>query len=278
MMKQKLYIGLFFALFALFSTSGRAQDLLASEAPIDVKLKAIDSLALQKQIEAEYAEFPAYDLYPEWVHNTVKGVKHVQIPDSFDIDMRGFCMPTTHTRITSKFGPRRRRMHYGLDVKVYTGDTIRAAFGGRVRMARYQRRGYGHYIVIRHDNGLETIYGHLSKRLVKQDTFVKAGDVIGLGGNTGRSTGSHLHFECRFLGVAINPEKLFDFPHQDIVADTYHFKKKKSLAAVRYHKVRRGDSLGKIASRYGVSISKLCRMNGIKRSAILRIGQIIRCS
>lgn len=277
-MKKTIYKSFLLALFTLVSSTAYSQDLLASEAPIDIKLKAIDSLALQKQIEAEYAEFPAYDLYPEWVNNSVKNCKHVAIPDSFNIDMRGFCMPTTHTRITSKFGPRHRRMHYGLDVKVYTGDTIRAAFGGRVRMARYQRRGYGHYIVIRHDNGLETIYGHLSRRIAKQDEYVKAGDVIGLGGNTGRSTGSHLHFECRFLGVAINPEKLFDFPHQDIVADTYHFKKKKSLAAVRYHKVRRGDSLGKIASKYGVSISKICRLNGIRQTSILRIGQIIRCS
>lgn len=277
-MKKTIYKSFLLALFTLVSSTAYSQDLLANEAPIDIKLKAIDSLALQKQIEDEYAEFPAYDLYPEWVNSSVKHCKHVAIPDSFNIDMRGFCMPTTHTRITSRFGPRHRRMHYGLDVKVYTGDTIRAAFGGRVRMARYQRRGYGHYIVIRHDNGLETIYGHLSRRIAKQDEYVKAGDVIGLGGNTGRSTGSHLHFECRFLGVAINPEKLFDFPHQDVVADTYSFKKKKSLAAVRYHKVRRGDSLGKIASRYGVSISKICRLNGIRRTSTLRIGQIIRCS
>ena len=111
-------------------------------------------------------------------------------------------------------------MHNGLDIKVYIGDTIRAAFSGRVRIVRYERSGYGKYVVIRHDNGLETIYGHLSKQLVKEDQFVKAGEVIGLGGNTGRSTGSHLHFETRLLGQVINPEFLFDFPKQDIVADS----------------------------------------------------------
>ena len=111
-------------------------------------------------------------------------------------------------------------MHEGLDVKVYIGDTIRAAFDGKIRMVKYDRRGYGKYVVIRHDNGLETIYGHLSKQIVAEEQYVRAGDPIGLGGNTGRSTGSHLHFETRFLGEVINPEFIFDFPNQDIVADT----------------------------------------------------------
>lgn len=215
-------------------------------------------------------------------------------------------MPTTHTKITSKCGPRWRRMHNGLDIKVYIGDTIRAAFDGKVRMVKYERRGYGKYVVIRHDNGLETIYGHLSKQLVKEDEYVKAGDVIGLGGNTGRSTGSHLHFETRFLGEVINPEFMFDFPKQDIVADSYLFirnanrypyQRTRALAnlksgkkientesspsesgAIRYHKIRKGDTLGRISRIYHVSIDRLCKMNGIKRTTTLRIGQVLRCS
>ena len=135
--------------------------------------------------------------------------------------MTGFRMPTEHTKITSKFGPRRRRMHNGLDIKVYIGDTIRAAFSGKVRMVKYERRGYGKYVVIRHENGLETVYGHLSKQIVDENQYVEAGEPIGLGGNTGRSTGSHLHFETRFLGQAINPALLFDFEKQDIVADSF---------------------------------------------------------
>ena len=204
--------------------------------------------------------------------------------------MTGFCMPTSNTKITSKFGPRRRRMHNGLDVKVYIGDTIRAAFDGKVRMVKYERRGYGKYVVIRHDNGLETVYGHLSKQLVKEDQYVEAGEVIGLGGNTGRSTGSHLHFETRFLGQAINPALLFDFEKQDVVADSYLFQKGKnryrsgrtsaiaSNGDVQYYKVRRGDSLSRIAKRTGTSIDALCKLNKISRRTTLRIGQVLRCS
>ncbi len=279
------------AVIALMSQSVSAQDLLARQAPIDKKLKAIDSVALIRQIHKEMAAYPAYSLYPDWNNDRVHAFgKTVVIPDSFRIDMTGFCMPTSNTKITSKFGPRRRRMHNGLDVKVYIGDTIRAAFDGKVRMVKYERRGYGKYVVIRHDNGLETVYGHLSKQLVKEDQYVEAGEVIGLGGNTGRSTGSHLHFETRFLGQAINPALLFDFEKQDVVADSYLFQKGKnryrsgrtsaiaSNGDVQYYKVRRGDSLSRIAKRTGTSIDALCKLNKISRRTTLRIGQVLRCS
>ena len=206
------------AAFALVSLNVSGQDLLARQAPIDRKLKAVDSVALIRQIKAEKAAYPAYTLYPNWSNERVHAYGNtVTIPDTFRIDMTGFHMPTEHTKITSKFGPRRRRMHNGLDIKVYIGDTIRAAFSGKVRMVKYERRGYGKYVVIRHENGLETVYGHLSKQIVNEDQYVEAGEPIGLGGNTGRSTGSHLHFETRFLGQAINPALLFDFEKQDIV-------------------------------------------------------------
>lgn len=157
------------AALAFVSVNVSGQDLLARQAPIDRKLKAVDSLALIRQIKAEQAVYPAYSLYPNWNNQRVHAYGNtVQIPDSFRIDLTGFCMPTTHTKITSKCGPRWRRMHNGLDIKVYIGDTIRAAFDGKVRMVKYERRGYGKYVVIRHDNGLETIYGHLSKQIVKK--------------------------------------------------------------------------------------------------------------
>ena len=194
------------SLFVCAETS--AQDLLARQAPIDVKLKAVDSLALTKYIRAEQSLFPADDIYPNWTNASVNSYGNVALPDSCVFDLTDFAMPTTNTRITDVFGyrPRRRRLHNGLDVKVYIGDTIRSAFSGKVRIVKDQgrRRGYGKYIVIRHDNGLETVYGHLSKQLVKEEQLVKAGEPIGLGGNTGRSTGSHLHFETRFLGVALD--------------------------------------------------------------------------
>lgn len=110
------------------------------------------------------------------------------------------------------------RAHQGLDIKVYIGDTIRAAWSGKVRVVKYDARGYGKYVVIRHPNGLETYYGHMSKQLVSANEYVKAGQPIGLGGNTGRSTGSHLHFETRLCGHALNPALFFDFPNQDITA------------------------------------------------------------
>lgn len=279
-------------IFSLASIHVSGQDLLARQAPIDRKLKAIDSVALIRQINAEMAAYPAYSLYPTWENTRVHAFgKDVVIPDTFRIDMTGFAMPTTNTKITSKFGPRRRRMHNGIDVKVYIGDTIRAAFGGKVRMVKYERRGYGKYVVIRHDNGLETIYGHLSKQMVKEDQYVEAGEVIGLGGNTGRSTGSHLHFETRFLGQAINPALLFDFEKQDIVTDAYLFKKgnnryRRSNTAtsyasngdIQYYKVRKGDSLSRIAQKTGTSIDALCKLNKISRRTTLRIGQVLRCS
>ena len=181
-------------------------------------------------------------------------------------------------------------MHKGLDIKVNIGDTIVAAFDGKVRIVKYERGGYGKYVVVRHDNGLETVYGHLSKQLVEENQLVKAGEVIGLGGNTGRSTGSHLHFETRFLGIAINPALMFDFPKQDIVADTYTFKKTggQTVAgshdsdiadgAIRYYKVKSGDSLSRISKLTGVSISSLCKLNRITTKAKIRPGQVLRCS
>ena len=278
------------AVAAMVSLSSFSQDLIARQAPIDKKLKTVDSLALQKQIRAEQSEYPALSLYPNWNNQYVHAYGNAIIPDTYTIDLTGFHMPTPSTKITSPFGPRWRRMHNGLDLKVNIGDTIVAAFDGKVRIVKYERRGYGKYVVIRHDNGLETVYGHLSKQLVEENQLVKAGEVIGLGGNTGRSTGSHLHFETRFLGIAINPIYKFDFPKQDIVADTYTFRRTQGSkragshdtqvadGTIRYHKVKSGDTLSRIAKLRGVSVSTLCKLNRIKPTTTLRIGQVLRCS
>lgn len=285
---------LFVAVLALIGVSNLfGQDMLASQAPVDRAMRAIDSVALQHQIIREQMEYPGFGLYPDWNTEKVHVYGEIAVPDTFLIDLRGFSMPTPSTKITSRFGMRRRRPHKGLDVKVYTGDTIYAAFDGKIRIVADQGRrvGYGKYVVIRHDNGLETIYAHLSKQLVKVDEYVKSGQPIGLGGNTGRSSGSHLHFETRLLGQEINPELLFDFPNQDVTGDFYTYysprsKRKAALAvrggktaasneAVRYHKVRSGDNLSKIAKRYGVSVNQLCRMNNIKRTSKLQVGQLL---
>lgn len=171
----------------------------------------------------EEEEEPEFDIYTEgWDSQRVNCYGNVTIPGNVTIDVSRFSMPHPGY-ITSPYGYRRRfrRMHKGVDLKINMGDTIRAAFDGRVRIKNYERRGYGNYLVVRHTNDLETVYGHLSGFLVEPDQYVKAGDPIGLGGNTGRSTGPHLHFETRYMGYAINPCAIFDFANQTTHTDTY---------------------------------------------------------
>ena len=208
---------------SLTAVPSMGQDLLARQAPIDRKMKAVDSVALSRLIQIEQMASPAADLYQDWDNYTAHSES--TLPDTFRIDLRGFAMPTDSRVLTSNFGARWGRQHKGLDIKVYIGDTIRAAFNGKIRVVRYEPGGYGNFVVIRHPNGLETIYGHLSRHLVKPDQEVRAGDPIGLGGNTGRSTGSHLHFETRLCGVALNPALMFDFRNQDVTGDYYNFRR-----------------------------------------------------
>ncbi|MCW5897687.1 MAG: peptidoglycan DD-metalloendopeptidase family protein [Flavobacteriales bacterium] len=186
--------------------------------------------------------------------------------------------------ITSPFGPRRGRMHYGVDLKLNTGDPVHCAFDGMVRISKYNR-SFGHVVVVRHQNGLETLYAHLSKRLVKPGDEVHAGDLLGLGGNTGRSYGSHLHFEVRFLDEPIDPATIFDLENGTIKArtlDIHHgtfaaiAAAKAAMAARKYHTVRSGDTLSGIARRYGTSVNQLCQLNGLRRDSIIRVGQRLR--
>lgn len=282
-MKFSLFRYLFIMLLMSVPVVISAQDLLTEQAPLDRQLARIDSVVLNRLIRADLYEYPADDLYPEWSNEYAHKYTNVVMPDSLLIDLTGFCMPTENTKVNDIFGyrPRRKRMHYGLDIKVERGDTIRSAFDGKVRYVSYQRRGYGYYVVIRHPNGLETLYAHLTKRLVEENEVVKAGDPIGLGGNTGRSTGPHLHFETRLLGKALNPAWFFDFPNQDVTGDTYLYTKPKKKVydpsdPDTYYKVRSGDSLSRIAARKGVSVKQLCKLNGITTQTTLRVGQILR--
>ncbi len=302
----------FLALASFSSIPAEGQDLLARQAPIDRQMKAVDSVALHRLIEFESFDSPSADLYDDW-DNMHAHSRVTQLPDTFRISLRNFCMPTTSRVLTSNFGSRWGRQHKGLDIKVYIGDTIRAAFSGKVRVVRYEGRGYGKYVVIRHDNGLETYYAHMSKQLVVEDQEVRAGDPIGLGGNTGRSTGSHLHFETRLCGIALNPALMFDFRNQDVVDDYYVFRKtsyqKESLAATRlrgvgstnygfsdaddvelataapaasyaqetrFHKVKRGETLYSIARHRGTTIEAIMKLNHLKKNAKLRPGQILK--
>lgn len=237
-MLKKMKKSLLLALVLTAVMPVAAQDLIANQAPIDRKLRAVDSIQLNQLLESEVtATSPAAQLYEDWSNEYVH--RQTTLPDSFLIDLRDFAMPSTSRVITSNFGPRWHRQHKGLDIKLNTGDTVVAAFSGKVRIVRNEgdRKGYGKYVVIRHPNGLETIYGHLSKQLVVENQEVRAGEVIGLGGSTGRSTGSHLHFETRLCGTALNPALMFDFYNQDVVGDYYMFRKatynQESLVATR---------------------------------------------
>jgi hypothetical protein len=197
-------------------------------------------------------------------------------------------------RVTSKFGPRKGRFHYGTDIDLVTGDTVLAAFDGFVRYAA-DCSGYGKVVVIRHFNGLETLYAHLSKIETQVGSLVFAGNVIGLGGNTGRSYGDHLHFEIRFKGVALNPADLVDFEKFCLKSDTLILYQKNfssvsttpasigdngtttvQTGVPQYHTVRSGDTLSSLAVKYHTTVDALCRLNNMKRTDIIRIGQKLR--
>ncbi len=261
--------------FACATVSGMAQDAIPARViPVTPMERVFMPAHLSPGLAVDL-DNPASYLYPEWSNAYVHKYDDVELPDSVIISMKGYVMPTDSTRITDKFGyrPRRGRAHMGIDIKVRTGDTIRAAFDGKVRISRYERRGYGHYLVIRHPNGLETVYGHLSKKLVGENDIVHAGDPIGLGGNTGRSTGSHLHFETRILGNAINPAFMFDFPKQTAVTDYYVYSRNTREV---YYKVKSGDTLSRIAIKNETSVANICKLNGISRNAIIKVGQTLR--
>lgn len=288
------------------------QDLIASQANIGKQIKVENTEQFLEGLLNEEDIEPEIDIYTEgWNSKRVNPYGDAVVPDTKDIDVSVFAMPHPGY-VTSNYGYRRRfrREHKGIDIKAITGDTIRSAFNGKIRLTSYDRRGYGNYIIIRHENGLETVYGHLSKILISEDQYVKAGDPIGLAGNTGRSFGSHLHFETRYMGVPINPAAIFDFSNQTTHTDIYTFDKRTYKKARNYsdaanrqymakyreehkeqfaaaskkaskgngttYRIRRGDSLGKIAARNGVSVKQLCRLNGLKTTSKLQIGQVIR--
>ncbi|MBE6188120.1 MAG: LysM peptidoglycan-binding domain-containing protein [Rikenellaceae bacterium] len=205
-------------------------------------------------------------------------------------------------RITSRYGMRHRRPHNGIDIALKVGDTICAAFDGRVRFSKATNTGYGTLVIIRHDNGLETYHGHLSARLVEENDRVVAGQPIALGGNSGRSTGPHMHFEVRYFGQSFDPERIINFRtgelrrdhillkkgyysiyskyEQDFNAEAEREdaeKKEKALSAEkRYYKVRKGDYLGLIAKRNHTTVGAICRLNGIKPTTTLQIGRVLR--
>lgn len=245
---------------------------------------------------------PELDIYNEgWNSRRVNPFKESDVPNSAVIDVTNYCIPHKG-RLTSNYGYRAKfgRMHKGVDIGIKMNDTIYAAFDGKVRLTNYEARGYGNYVIIRHPNGLETVYGHLTRPLVKADQTVRAGQPIALGGNTGRSTGPHLHFETRFMGYAINPAAIFDFENKTTHTDTYTFSKQtytkprnfapsRELAKAEKtnpytsqksdattYTVKKGDTLTSIAKAYGMSTTSLRRINNLDSSDVIKAGQVLQ--
>ncbi len=295
-------------------------DLLARQQRIKDQIKLEET---QKYASDLYDEVePEPDIYTEgWESGLVNPYKESDVPMTKVINLKGYVMPVRSTRVTSHYGyrPRFGRNHKGIDIGCPMGDTVRAAFSGRVRLTKFERNGFGFYVIVRHENGLETVYGHLSRFLCQPDQYVKAGQPIALSGSTGRSTGPHLHFETRFMGYAINPEAIFDFENRVTHTDTYTFNKNTYTQSRRYapsrryaaaksatgtksstgvsasgrhsskaaksskrdksqrstYKVRKGDSLGKIAARNGTTVAQIKKLNGIKGNNV-QSGKVLR--
>ena len=234
---KRLYIALTaMTLFALGISAQNIQsassyskmhnDLLAKQNRVKDQIRVQEA---QKYAADLYEECePEPDIYTEgWESNLVNCYKDANVPNTKVLDVRHYVMPIKGNYVTSHYGyrPQFGRTHKGIDLRAAVGDTVYSAFSGRVRLTRFERGGYGFYVIVRHENGLETVYGHLSRFLVKPDQYVKAGQPIALSGNTGRSTGPHLHFETRFMGYAINPEAIFDFANRCTHTDSYTFSK-----------------------------------------------------
>lgn len=263
-------------------------DTLPEDATLEID-RAAHAVGLEWDVNDSLSFIPGYDMYCHWNTDVLFDRPRTALFDHDTLCLRLIdhvcdqAMPCGG-HVTSPYGWRRGRMHYGVDLDLNTGDTVVCAFPGMVRISKYNKT-FGHVVVVRHHNGLETLYAHLSKRLVEPGQMVDAGDLLGHGGNTGRSYGSHLHFEVRFLDQPIDPTLLFDMATGRLKHEHFEIHKGTfaSMAAARasagsrkYHVVRSGDTLSAIARRHRTTVSALCRMNGISQRSILRLGQRLR--
>ncbi len=276
------------------------QTLMASRANSTDRVRLMEGNILPNIADA-VEENP--EIFSEgWNSQRVNPFSDNQVPDRAVIDVRGYHMPVPGG-VTSNYGYRAKfgRMHKGIDLKLRSNDTIYAAFDGKVRVSSYEAKGFGNYLIIRHPNKLETIYGHMNKALVKQGQYVKAGQPIGLGGSTGRSTGPHLHFETRYMGYAINPAAIFDFGNKTTHSDFYTFTKKTYTQPRNYasaapiketqqtsvykpatnsnndtYTVKNGDTIASVAMQNGISRTRLLQLNNLNGKAVLRPGQVLK--
>ncbi|MBS1653045.1 MAG: peptidoglycan DD-metalloendopeptidase family protein [Bacteroidetes bacterium] len=307
----------------LFSYSGTLDDSKKLKPDDDKKAKTKRDDTSHVQIETEdllsdevpdslHFLFPSHDLYTTFDTSIVHPYNFYNEfkVDSAELTLvkegeNNFVMPFTGS-ITSGFGWRRYRPHYGTDIGLKTGDIVVTAFDGMVRFAKYCG-GYGYCVIVRHNNGLESVYAHLSKILVEPGQLITAGSIIGLGGNTGHSFGSHLHLEFRYLGQSIDTEDIIDYTKGELKSNTFivrkndveskydlralHTRHRRDLAYARrgaknakityaavkgIYKVRKGDTLGAIAKRNHTTVNSLCKKNGLKPNTVLKLGQRVK--
>ena len=204
------------------------------------------------------------------------------------LDFSNMLIPVTHeAKLGSPYGIRDHRLHRGVDVKIIRDEPIVAALPGIVIMSKYNPGGYGHYVLVQHDHDIQTLYGHLSKREVKVGDKLLPGDIVGLGGNSGRSSGAHLHFEIRYGNYNIDPETVINFPKWELTEKASHISKSDVITAHRKMQwrrkkeedvVKKGDTLESIAAWFNISVKALCRINNITPDTPIRIGQRLRGS
>ena len=285
---------------------------------LDVEFVEDDFATIDSLFEEEAVEFNNYAVVPFGIYDTLvlnpykinlrlkKDTTNLKLFHNHDCD---YVHPICGS-VTSDFGPRKKRFHYGIDLDLESGDGVLSAFEGIVRIVKYSPT-YGYYVVMMHNNGLETLYAHLSRTNVKPGDYLQAGDLVGLGGNTGRSRGSHLHFEIRFQGQQINPRSVISFENYSCISpelaiSSDNFKhldrialakssqkaKSKSKASAKkggkgkkkasnksrsgQYQIKKGDSLSTIAKRNNTTVSKLAKANGISPKSKIKAGQKIK--
>lgn len=236
----------------------------------------------------EDSPFPSFSMYENWDTECITPYDDDLSVNDSNIFLTltdkstlcDFVMPIQNAVITSNYGYRSGRNHNGIDLDLEVWDPVVASFDGMVRIA-LKHPSFGRVVVIRHYNGLETIYAHLHRLKVEPGDIVEAGQVIGLGGSSGRSTGSHLHYELRFNGKPLNPKHIISFKENKLISESLVLKRKKYTynaipIGVEFHSIERGDYMQKIATRYGITVKELCDLNDMRKSSILRVGKQIR--
>lgn len=207
-------------------------------------------------------------------------------PEDF-FDFSTMLIPVTHeTRLGSPYGIRDHRLHRGVDIQVEKGEPMVAAYPGKVIVSRYNKGGYGHYVIVEHENGLQTLYGHLAERSVKVGEQVYPGDIVGLAGNSGKSSGAHLHFEIRYGDVNIDPVTVIDFPNWQLKEGVEKYSKKKAIQAHRkiqsklkienVYIVKKGDTVADVAEWFYISEDAVRRINKLGKDEPLRVGQKLK--